>query len=253
MSNEFEDLQAWDLLIESKQYRSTASTGRMNLRNVSDFAFLDMIALFILNHEYESAPIASTYADKTISYRNFIKPRLSGTDLYVSLNILSNPNSAFSQRIHQNPEADAILRSKLNINLPTMKRYLDLVADSKISTEDASTLFLRMEKQLNITDSKLKSIRRLAQDWPNLNSMQRELVVTRMLQFYHRYARQSEMAVFLDDLAKTHGYQINPHSEQDAELTNLGYGVSKKKGWIANIAPLAALIGGYKAFGPKNH
>ena len=168
---DFEHLSGWDLLIESRQYRS--NTAGLNLRNVSDFAFLDLISLFILQNEYETAPVSKNYADKTIGYRNFLRPRLAGTDLYTSLNILSNPDSVFSKKIHQNPEADTLLRAKLKVHTPTVKRYLDLLADGNLRSEDASVLLLRLEKQLNITDSKLKSIRRLAQEWSSINDMQK--------------------------------------------------------------------------------
>jgi hypothetical protein len=252
---DFEHLSGWDLLVESRQYRS--NTANLNLRNVSDFAFLDMISLFILQNEYETAAISKNYADKTIGYRNFLRPRLSGTDLYTSLNILANPDSIFSKKIHQNPEADSLLRAKLKVHTPTVKRYLDLLADGNLRSEDASTLLLRLEKQLNITDSKLKSIRRLAQDWGNINDMQKELVITRMLQYYHRFAKRSEMAVFLEDLGKTKGYKLN--APVDAELANLGYGEKPAPGkasWLSSIAPAAALVAGYKLgyalTGPKN-
>jgi hypothetical protein len=252
---DFEHLSGWDLLVESRQYRS--NTAGLNLRNVSDFAFLDMIALFILQNEYETAAISKNYADKTIGYRNFLRPRLSGTDLYTSLNILANPDSVFSKKIHQNPEADTLLRAKLKVHTPTVKRYLDLLADGTLRKEDAAVLLLRLEKQLNITDSKLKSIRRLAQDWPAINDMQRELVVDKMLQYYRRFAKRSEMAVFLDELGKTRGYKLN--APIDAELANLGYGQKPepgKKGWIATLAPAAGLMAGYKLgyalTGPKN-
>ena len=252
---EFEYLSGWDLLVESRQYRS--NTQGFNLRNVSDFAFLDLISLFILQNEYETAPVSKNYADKTIGYRNFLRPRLSGTDLYTSLNILANPDSVFSKKIHQNPEADALLRTKLKVHTPTVKRYLDLLADGSLRKEDAAVLLLRLEKQLNITDSKLKSIRRLAQDWPAINDMQRELVVARMLQYYHKFAKRSEMAVFLEDLGKSKGYKLN--APIDAELANLGYGEKpqpSKKGWLSAVAPAAALVAGYKLgyalTGPKN-
>lgn len=242
---DFEQLAGWDLLIESRQYRS--NTANINLRNVSDFAFLDMISLLILQNEYETAPISKNYAEKTIGYRNFLRPRLAGTDLYTSLNILANPDSVFSKKIHQNLEADALLRTKLKIHTPTVKRYLDLLADGNLTTADASPLLLRLEKQLNITDSKLKSIRRLAQDWPAINDMQKELVVARMLQYYRRFAKRSELAVFLEDMGKSKGYKLN--APVDAELANLGYGAKPepgKKGWIATLAPTAGLMAGYK-------
>lgn len=251
---QFEDLKSWDLLIESRQYRSLSDVKRLNLRNVADFAFLDILNLFVLYNEYETAPVSARYADKTISFRNFAKARLSGTDLYISLNILSDPTSLFSTRIQQNPDADALLRDKLNINLPTIKRYLDLLADSKMTSSDAEVLLLRIEKQLNITDSKLKSIRRLVQDWPSLTQMQRSLVVERMLQYYRKFAKRSELSVFLEDLGKSKGYEIR--GPIDAELVNLGYGEKHKKpSLLSALAPIAGIYAGYKLgyhmFGPK--
>ncbi len=251
---QFEDLEAWDLMVESRQYRNLANVKSLNLRNVSDFAFMDLLSLFILSNEYETAPIAARYADKTMSFRNFAKARLSGTDLYVSLNIMSDPTSVFSKKISQNPEADAMLRSKQSIKLPTVKRYLDMLADGTLSKDDASVLLLRIEKQFNITDSKLRSLRRLVQDWKGLNSMQRSLVVTRMLQFYKKFAKRSELAVFLEDMGKSKGYELQ--GGIDAELMNLGYGEKpEKQGFVAKVAPAAALIGGYhlgkRLFGPK--
>jgi hypothetical protein len=252
---DFEHLEGWDLLVESRQYRSAGSTGTLNLRNVADFAFLDLISLFVLNNEYETAPVSKKYADKTISFRNFGRARLSGTDLYTSLNILTNPDSIFSKKIHQNPEMDLALRDRLKVNNQALKRYLDLLADGKMNRDDAAVLLLRFEKQLNITDSKLKSIRRLAQDWSGLNDMQKELVLTRMLQYYRRFAKRSELAVFIEDLGLGKGYKLNPNAPVDAELANLGYGEKpQEKSWLKTLAPVAAGFAGYKLgrhlFGP---
>jgi hypothetical protein len=226
ITEDFAHLESWDLLVESRQYRA-GGLGRMNLRDVANFAFLDLVGLFILNSEYETASVASTYSTRTMGFRNFNKPRLIGTDLYVSLNIISNPNSAFSKAIADNPEQDSILRKKLRPQLPTVKRYLDLVSENSIRSEDAAVLLLRLEKQLNITDSTLRSIRRLAQDWPNINHMQRELVISRMMQYYRRFAKRSEIAEFLGDLGKTKGYDLK--GPIDAELANLGMGADDKK------------------------
>lgn len=232
----FDHLNGWDLLVESRQYRGSGGRN-LNLRQVADFAFLDMIALYILSNEYETASVAKNYADKTISFRNFNRPRLSGTDLYVSMNILSNQDSEFSKKIKQNPDADAILRGKLKIHMPTMQRYLDLLADNKMSRSDAQTLLLRIEKQLNITDSKLKSIRRLAQDWDSINNGQRELVVTKMLQFYKKNTKRSELGTFLNDLGKTKGYKLA--GGEDAEMSLLSAGLKA-------LAPVAAAKATYE-------
>ena len=249
LNEDFADLQGWETLVESRQYRA-GGIKHINLRQVVNFAFLDLIGLYILNNEYDTAPVASIYSERTMGYRNFLRPRLSGTDLYVSLNIIANPDSVFSKNIASNPEADAILRQKLKLHLPTVKRYLDLIGGSKITSQDAATLLLRIEKQFNITDTTLRSIRRLAQEWPALTKMQRELVLTRMLQFYKKFAKRSEIAEFLGDLGKHHGYEMR--GPIDAELANLGMGAEDNKGgWLKAFAPLAAFYAGYKLFGPK--
>lgn len=248
-----DDLEQSDLLIESRQYRSPAGRRSLDLRKVADFAFVDLITLYILSHEYETAPVSSSYAEKTMGFRNFRKPRLSGTDLYISLNILTDPAGYFGKSITQNPDEDAILLKKLKLQLPTVKRYLDLLEANSLSRDDAATLMLRLEKQLNITDSKLKSMRRLAQDWPALNTMEKQLLVTRMLQFYKRNAKRSELAVFLEDMGKTKGYMLK--GGIDAELTNLGY-QSAFGHALGSVAPLAGMAAGYKLgyhmTGPKS-
>lgn len=236
--DQFQDREGWDLMIESRQYRNPAAVSKINLRTVSDFAFLDLIALYILYNEYEFAAVSARYADKTIGFRGFNKSRLNGTDLYVSMNILTDPTSVFSGKIAQNPEIDSILRAKLKINLPTVKRYLDLIADNKITSLDAAQLLLRIEKQFNITDPQLKAIRRLAQEWTSLTQMQRSLVVSRMLQFYHKNAKRSELMVFLEDLGKTKGYEIR--GPIDAELANLGLGGQV----LSALSPLAGVAAG---------
>lgn len=248
LNEDFADLKSWDLLVESRQYRA-GGISRINLRDVINFAFLDLIGLFILYNEYDTAPVANLYSAKTMSFRNFLRPRLSGTDLYVSLNILFNPESVFSKSIEANADADTIQRAKLTPHLPTIKRYLTLIETNKITSPDAAVLLLRIEKQFNITDTTLKSIRRLAQEWPTLTKMQRELVVTRMLQFYRRFAKRSEIAEFLSDMSRQHGYELR--GPVDAELANLGMGGGKVGGILQAIAPLAAFYAGYKLFGPK--
>lgn len=203
----FEELN-WEIMVESRQYRAGGAK-KLNLRQVANFAFLDLLALYILHNEYEMSAVAGAYSQNTMSFRNFQRPRLSGTDLYTSLNILSNPNSVFSKTIKQNPDIDTILRNKINVHLPTVKRYLELLEKGNITGSDAAQLLLRLEKQLFITDSQYKSMRRLVQDWPNLTSMQRELVVTRMSQQYRKFARRSELFVFLEDLSKLKGYKMD--------------------------------------------
>jgi hypothetical protein len=85
--------------------------------------------------------------------------------------------------------------------------------------------------------------------------MQRELATTKMLQYYKKFAKRSEMSVFLNDLAKGKGYEMR--GGIDAELSNLGYtgrdstdkhdkhGPSWSK-IASDLMPAAGFYAGYK-------
>ena len=71
-------------------------------------------------------------------------------------------------------------------------------------------------EQTDVSNSNYKSVRRLVQQWPNLNDSQRSLVVTRMLQFYRAHANRSELYSILGQLAKNKSYKIDDAENAEA-------------------------------------
>ena len=65
---------------------------------------------------------------------------------------------------------------------------------------------LRYQKNLNVQDGVLKSVRRLVGDWDNLSQNQRALVVTRLVQWFRRKARLAEIFPALLKLQKRGNY-----------------------------------------------
>ena len=77
------------------------------------------------------------------------------------------------------------------------------------------TFFLKLERGLDIQNSNYRSIRRLAQGWPKLNSMQKQLVMTRLLQFYRTKALRSEMYSYVRDISRGQGLEMrNAHNAE---------------------------------------
>ena len=60
-----------------------------------------------------------------------------------------------------------------------------------------NSFFMRIERDLDIQNSNYRSIRRLVQDWPRLNKMQKQLVITRMLQYFRVHALRSELYSYI--------------------------------------------------------
>jgi hypothetical protein len=80
----------------------------------------------------------------------------------------------------------------------------------------------RLEGQMDIDVSNYKSLRRLITDWENLTTHQRELCVTRLLQYYRVRGKRSEFLPVLDVLARNKGYEITDAG--NAELAAVGAG-----------------------------
>lgn len=222
-------------LNESRQYRTRQAIQRSNAREIVDHAFLDMITLWILYNEFDMAPISIHYARKTMMYGNFKNYRQSGTDLYITLNLIQSKNA---DTLAGDSADDALLQ---RINFPEMqiKTFLNNMKQNNLQKGLARQVLQNVERKFNITNSGYRSVRRLAQDWPTLNETQRALVVTRLLQFYRTHARRSELFGFLQDYARTKKLEIrNAHNAEKPK--------SKTAQTVATAAALGAA--GYAGF-----
>lgn len=235
------EFQLLNELTESKAYRVDQYVKHMDLRDVTHQVFLDLLTTWILYNENHTKPVAVRYADQTTAFGNFNKYRYGGTDIYLGLNALLNPESRTS-KILANPEANDVLRTQLKINQARIKTFLEDLAARKVDVYDAQSFFFNLETQLKIKNNSYKSIRRLAQDWPDLTPMQRQLVTTRLLQYYRNKNKKSELLPFLEDMSKTKGYELK--GVVDAEAQNMGYGTMNALGKLGLAA--AGMYAGYK-------
>ena len=76
-------------ITEARMFRNRTFTRRMTIEDVANFAFLNTLLLFVLYNEYDTAPAAIGYADKTIRYNSFNNYRISGSDLYLAYYMFS--------------------------------------------------------------------------------------------------------------------------------------------------------------------
>lgn len=218
---------------ESMQYRSKSAIKQTNAREVSDFAFMDLLAIWILYNEFAFAPQGIDYAERTVTFNRFTNYRQMGTDLYLNLHIITE------KRIDLlGTEADATLLNRIALDVPMIVRYLRNVSRNTMSPSMARMTFQRLEQGLQITDSNYRSVRRLVQNWPNLQTAQKRTALTRMLFFYRTHARRSEMFKTLTELAKSQG--LVDASAKNPEK----HGIAKTAAAAAGAAA-AGFVGGY--------
>jgi hypothetical protein len=205
---------------ESKMFRN-AHLNQLTLRDTVDSVFLNMLTLYMLSKEFETAPFAKDYAGRTLAFGNFTAPRISGTDLYQGLHILLNPAGPAGQQLKAQPQ-NLVLAKQLRVNAKLVKQFLSGIENGTLDRVTAIRIMYRLEGQMGIDVSNYKSLRRLITDWENLSTQQRELCATRLLQYYRLRGKRSELLPVLDVLTRNKGYEIT--GVANAELAALGAG-----------------------------
>lgn len=225
---------------ESKMFRNT-HLGQLTLRDTVDSVFLNMLTLYMLSKEFETAPFAKDYAQRTLAFGNFTAPRISGTDLYQGLHILFNPTGGTAQQLKAHDQ-NLVLAKQLRANTKLVKQFLHGIANGTLDRITAVRLMYRLEGQMGIDVSNYKSLRRLITDWENLTTHQRELCVTRLLQYYRVRGKRSELLPVLDVLSRNKGYEITDAG--NAELAALGAGAiagsRSGDGFLKSVAKVGA-------------
>jgi len=174
------DLSLVKDLNESSQYRTKYSLASASTRDIANHAFIDMIVLWILYNEYDYAPSAIEYANKTTRYGGFNTYRQSSTDLYMTLYILISKNSGLTSG---DPNSKIFL-DRITPNSLEIQNYLKRIYRNELTAVSARQFFQKIERDLKIDDSNYRSVRRLAQNWGLLSNNQKSLIVTRIIQFY---------------------------------------------------------------------
>lgn len=218
---------------ESAQYRSKSAFKGTNARVVCDHAFMDMIAIWILFNEFEFNPAAQDYAARTVTFNRFAQYRQMGTDLYLNLHVITEKRVDLL-----GTDADAALLERIQLDVPQVVRYLRSASRNSMTAGLTRQTLQRLENALYIDNSNYKSIRRLAQSWPNLQTGQKRTVLTRMTMFYQVNARRSEMFKLIKELGKSKNL-IDPNANNPEMST-------KAKAAAAAAAAAAGFAGGYR-------
>lgn len=209
-------------LNESKMFRTRQQFDSSDRDDMADFAYINILTLLLLSRFEQTVDYAESYAKSTVSFRNFNNYRQSGTDLYTAI---------------------VGLKDEYNLNTQRLLQFLTSISQGREYPNTAGYL-LQLEKQLNISDSNYKAVRRLVGNLDQTTPNQKKIAVTRLLQYYRTKAIRSELYAPLKDLAKIAGLEI--HGAEVAE--------KKPNAALKAAAAAAAVAGGFalgRAFGRR--
>jgi hypothetical protein len=225
-------VQFVNTLSESRLFRTKKMANDVNINDAADLVFVHFLILNIFNKDYDFAPLAGDIASRTMSYRNFDYFRTNGTDMYMALNRLMGKDNDIGD-----DEKDEIAKGRLMLQKPDILRFLLHYSNNRSDSSFEQRYLLRYQRNLNVQDGMLKSVRRLVGDWDNLSQNQRALVVTRLVQWMRRKARLAEIMPALLKLQKRGNYIVDDSEDK------------KKNMWDKPIVKAAAGIGAIAAAG----
>lgn len=221
-------------LNESMMFRTKQKVQGTNAREMGDFAMMNMLALWILYQNYDTRSVAQNYAARTMQYGNFNTYRQAATDLYIALNAIKNGTAGTTPN-------DKIQNNHFKVNDMQVRNYLRAIAQGQ-PVANARSFLMRLERGLDVSNSNYRAIRRLAQDWGTINKMQKQLVVTRLLQYFRTKALRSELYSFIRDMARSQKLEIrNAHNAEQPKMRGVD---SIRK---AAVGAAAGLAGGFAA------
>ncbi|RYE98792.1 MAG: hypothetical protein EOO77_36615, partial [Oxalobacteraceae bacterium] len=147
-------------LAESKMLPSKTAYRRFTSKQVSELAYMHLLALRILAGEATSYRWAHDYAAKTIRGGHFDQWSSTATDLYLLMHALLTDGVEFRL-----PDASAKHLHDLYLDEPKVRSWLNALAHGTSAQESAARrLFTMIDYQFRIKDTSLKAIRRLVLD-----------------------------------------------------------------------------------------
>lgn len=208
-------------LSESRLYRTSNQFAYYTGKEVSDLLYLTTLSIYMYYKDDNQAEYAKAYAKQTSQYGPYNMFRTHGTDLYMLSHAVNTKLDTRQYRFAKNEESHRYLKS-LNFDSRTHQMFLNKLSNDSINDTEAEPYFMRLERQLKITDSRYKQWRRLILDWEKLKYIERQNVTTKLLQEFRRLGKGSEMISTLSTMAKYRSYSVSDKFDTTNSNTSLG-------------------------------
>lgn len=188
-------------LSESQLFRTKKAAEGQSVRDAADLVFANLLLLTIFNNNNEFTQLSTEYADRTVMYSNFNNHRMNATDLYTALNRLLGNTQDYT-----GDDKEEIAR--INIKNLDVKRYLQHLAKANDDKGFEARFLLKFQRDLNIKDSYMKSLRRLAADWSNLTDQQRSATINKLEQYMRTNFKKSDLTMSTTAFKKAGGSNV---------------------------------------------
>jgi hypothetical protein len=177
-------LELINTLGESRMFRTKAAISSFTPVEKDLLTYAYLLAVLGLALDTKTTIWARQYAGKTAAFSNFDFYRTTGTDLYVLL------YDMFERKGQTTLSERQIVTMLKDVSKGTSDR------------SDVEYLLLRMERKLNITDTRLRNARRTVLNWMSEGQANRHTALTQLYQMIRKASNIAEILPYMLILTK---------------------------------------------------
>lgn len=224
-------------LSESRLFRDKNFFEKYNVREVADLLFQYLLVLTVLKKEFESLEFARQYAAKTVLNGGFRTWRYSQTDLGLMLfALLYDKGKTIPFQDHVSNSAEL---QRLTIPEQEIVLFLRRIFNNSDDPSMDNRMLLKLERELRVTRSDFKNVRRIAPYWAEATRDQKKVAATRLAQSLRRSAPTSELLPMLLEVIKQFDLEVQDAPKKD-EDTTINHDKQLALGALAGIGTGAA-------------
>lgn len=206
-------------ITEARLFKYEKSFKGADVNEVAEILYITILALQIV--KFEDPFYAQKYARQTLGYGLFGGIKSSSTDLHNLISVVYNPDKYTTVTQHKN-----------NPDLPEtqLRSYLKYIAAGNYNENFDMRFLKNLENFLNISNSSLRNIRRIAQQWKRASNSEKTTAANRLYFFMKAHSRTI-------DIMQVYMNMMNKHSYLDAKYTDPAD--KKKFSWGKALATVA--------------
>jgi hypothetical protein len=215
-----------DFVKEIAEARMTSVGGNIKTLTYTDCTermYLTVLMLEVMRQYPAYASQAARYAKK--SQGNYLNFSVTSTDLHNFIYFIVGPDSA--QEKLKDPDAAKRARASTKINTKVLDAYLNSVGNNTVPNR-VMTLLIKLEADLNITNSDYKAIRRALAKYSSTSMQEKKKIVTRLLIAARAKLRTSDLIDEFSKLAADNNLETSAVVDNEPTVSKPDLGMSAK-------------------------
>lgn len=223
MENLFNDKSY--LIKESRLFRQPIALKLKSADDIKHIALLYFFCLDILKNDFDNAKWVQDYLTKTFKYGKRIpKPKVHDTDLHFALYMINEKNSSQLDQKSKSSFDD----SKLPINEIIMWSKNTILG--KTTQNISRNLHLKLLSNIKVDQSDYRNLQIMITNWDNIQTTQRKVVCTRIMQLLKSHMRMSEIYPIFQKFVSSNKLEMSkdeskkPSNNMNVFLVGLGLG-----------------------------